>query len=278
MFDTKNLSIFRRLLLVSVLVILTFWIAAISILAVAPSNIAEADTSPIVEPDLIKEPFLCPEIYYITFYEVPATKEYIAILDSSVEEINTCIKSQKYTLEACISMEQELNRLTSIKEAMLSDIEHYRAWENEYYYAAKTWLFLKQQGYSDVVASGIIGNMMVETGGQTLYLKPNLYDKATGTYYGLCQWSLRYKPFIEGMSFECQLDYLVKDIEKEFKTFGKCYKAGFTYDDFVSMSDSTKCALAFAKVYERCGSGGYGRRMRAAEKAYNYFDLKAPLS
>jgi hypothetical protein len=278
MFDIKNLSIFKRLLFVSVLVILTFWIAAISILAVAPSDTAEVNTRSAVEPDLIKEPFLCPEIYYITFYDEPATEEYITALDSSIGEINIHIESYKYTPEACTLMKQEINRLTEIKEAMLLDIEHYRAWENEYYYATKTWLFLKQHGYSDVVASGILGNMMVETGGQTLYLKPNLYDKATGSYYGLCQWSLRYKPFVEGMSFRQQLDYLIKDIEKEFKTFGKYYKAGFTYDDFVSMADSAQCALAFAKVYERCGSGGYGRRMKAAEKAYNYFDLKAPLS
>ena len=37
------------------------------------------------------------------------------------------------------------------------------------------------------------------------------------------------------------------------------------------MTDAQQAALAFAKSYERCGSGSYGIRQQNALKAYNYF-------
>jgi hypothetical protein len=72
-------------------------------------------------------------------------------------------------------------------------------------------------------------------------------------------------------SFEAQLDYLITDLPVQFKTFGKLYKSGFTYDKFLALDTPAAAALAFAKVYERCASGSYGLRQEAARNAYDYF-------
>ena len=167
-------------------------------------------------------------------------------------------------------MVQEQTRLDRVAAFAEADVRQYTQWESDHYYAAKTWQFLMRQGYSEVVASAIIGNMMIETSGGTLNLKPSVYSPG-GSFYGLCQWSLYYRPNVANMSFEDQLTYLHNDMEKEFNTFGFCYRSGFTYEDFLAMTDPRQAALAFAKVYERCGSGSYSIRQTAATKAYNYF-------
>jgi uncharacterized protein YceK len=150
-------------------------------------------------------------------------------------------------------------------------------WEEEYYYATNVWKYLRQRGFSQEVTCGIIGNMMIETSGGTLDLKPYIYSPS-GNYYGLCQWSQKYYPGTKDLPFEHQLDYLLGSMPWEFNTFGKNYKAGFKYEDFLKMTDPAEAALAFAKSYERCGPASYEMRQEAAIKAYKYFNLEAPLS
>lgn len=222
---------------------------------------------------LNNNPILFNNIKYKTFYDIYSGEDYISNIDVLINRLSSAINTEEYTNSAAMLMEQEILRLSEIKLAVTSDIEHYRLWETEYYYATRTWMFLKQKGYSDVIASAIIGNIMVEVGGNTLDIDPYLYDAATGRYYGLCQWSLKHRPGVDGISFEEQLDYLISDIEKEFKAFGFCYKKGFTYNDFISMTDPAEAALAFAKVYERCASFSYKLRKPAAKQAFEYFNL-----
>lgn len=147
-----------------------------------------------------------------------------------------------------------------------------KQWEEEHYYATKIWEYLRQRGFSQAVTCGIIGNMMIETSGGSLDLKPSIYSPS-GNYYGLCQWSKKYYPEAHGLSFEQQLDYLLESIIWEINTFGKCYKEGFNYEDFLAITDPAKAALAFAKSYERCGPASYELRKQAAKKAYEYFSL-----
>jgi hypothetical protein len=143
-------------------------------------------------------------------------------------------------------------------------------WEEEHYYATKVWKYLRQKGFSQEVTCAIIGNMMIETSGGSLDLKPNIYSPS-GNYYGLCQWSKKYYPEAHGLSFKQQLEFLLNNIEWEINTFGKNYEAGFKYEDFLIMDDPAEAALAFAKSYERCGPASYKMRQEAAEKAYEYF-------
>lgn len=142
--------------------------------------------------------------------------------------------------------------------------------EEEYYYATKVWEYLRQKGFSQEVTCAIIGNMMIETSGGSLALNPTIYSPS-GNYYGLCQWSKKYYPEAHGLSFEQQLEFLLNNIEWEINTFGKCYKEGFKYEDFLTITDPAEAALAFAKSYERCGPASYKMRQEAAEKAYEYF-------
>ena len=64
---------------------------------------------------------------------------------------------------------------------------------------------------------------------------------------------------------------LVETIENEFNSFGSEYKSGFDYDDFIEMTDIEEIALAFAKCYERCGSGSYDVRQSNALIAFEFF-------
>jgi hypothetical protein len=148
-------------------------------------------------------------------------------------------------------------------------------WEEEHYYATRVWKCLRQRNFSQEVACGIIGNMMIETSGGTLDLKPNIYSPSRN-YYGLCQWSQKYYPGTKDLPFEHQLDYLLGTMPWEFNTFGKNYKKGFDYEAFLKITDPAEAALAFAKAYERCSPASYKLRQEAAIKAYEYFDLERP--
>jgi hypothetical protein len=77
---------------------------------------------------------------------------------------------------------------------------------------------------------------------------------------GICQWSKQYFPSVYGKNLDYQLSFLKKTIQGEFKTFGYKYKKSFNYSSFCKLKDAKAAALAFAKVYERCGSQSYSVR------------------
>ena len=54
-------------------------------------------------------------------------------------------------------------------------------------------------------------------------------------------------------------------------TYGNKYEKDFNYEKFVNLNNEKKAALAFAKCYERCGSGSYYVRQTNATKALNFF-------
>lgn len=144
-------------------------------------------------------------------------------------------------------------------------------WENkksQYPEATKIWLYMKDQGWNDYVCAGIMGNLMTEVGGQTL----NLQVKSnTNGYYGICQWNKNHKKNVWGKSLDKQLEYLNSNIESEFNTYGYAYKKDFNFNTFLNLTNEKEAALAFAKIYERCGSASYNVRQENAIKAYNYF-------
>lgn len=167
----------------------------------------------------------------------------------------------------------EISAIDEIINQYYNDIDYILLWEKrneEYPAATQIWLSMKEQGWSDNVCAGIMGNIMAECGGQTLNIKWDSYDSSE-MYYGICQWSLYYTPEASGLSLESQLNLLYNTIETEFKNFGFCYRSDFTYEDFLHMNNSRDVALAFAKVYERCSSASYYVRQDNAEQAYEYF-------
>lgn len=142
----------------------------------------------------------------------------------------------------------------------------------EYPVATQVWRYMKEElGWNDYVCAGVMGNIMAEVGGQTLNLQPYLYGHSGANYYGLCQWSSRYYPSIQGADVDAQLDFLASTVKKELDTYGYLFRSGLDYEAFCNLTDAEDAAMAFAKAYERCGSGSYGVRQRNAIKAYNYF-------
>ena len=217
-------------------------------------------------------PILFINLDYELAYDLEFYTKLLKTVQDGVKQLKNAINSGDYTSKACNTMSNEIIRLNKIISKIDYTTAKIRTWEKEHYYATKVWEFFTSRGYSEVVTSAILGNMMIETSGGTLNLKPIIYDPA-GEYYGLCQWSLFYKPEVTDLSFTEQLEYLEKDMVWEFNTFGSCYASGFTYEDFLSMENPEAAALAFAKSYERCASFSYTKREIAAREAYEYFKL-----
>lgn len=225
------------------------------------------------EVSLENSPVLYPELAYVIYYDIAMTEDLLINVRFAIKELGE-VDYAMYTSSAIKAMIAEMERLEDIEAGLVSDINHYLRWEKEHYYAAKVWEYLVHRGFSNEVTCAIIGNMMIETSGGSLNLNPTVYSPSKN-YYGLCQWSQKYYPETKNMSFEEQLDYLFNSLQEEFDVFGDKYKKGFNFEAFLNMTDPAKAALAFAKVYERCGSGGYARRQEAAVRAYKYFDLNS---
>ena len=157
----------------------------------------------------------------------------------------------------------------NILNEILEEEARWEARMRQYPAATTTWLYLKELGYNDYVCAGILGNMMTECGGNTLNLQPHIIGG--NWFYGICQWSKSYYPQIWGADLDEQLELLGNTMEEEFNSFGKLYKRYFNYTKFIALTDMREAALAFAQVYERCGSNTYSIRQDNAEKAYNYY-------
>ena len=142
--------------------------------------------------------------------------------------------------------------------------------KSQYPVATEIWLYMKDLGWNDYVCAGILGNMMTEAGGQTLNIKPNIYNPSKN-FYGICQWGRKYYPAVIGKDLKTQCNFLRDTIKYEINTFGYKYQRGFNFNSFLAMSNEKNAALAFAKAYERCGSGSYSIRQKNATVAYNYF-------
>jgi hypothetical protein len=266
----QNINLIVKLLLIVFLVVLL-----VIIYKIAEANTTELEANKTqtrsVKNVLIESPVRYSDIDYTIYYDPDTTEEHIVKIQGYIKELENLNKDD-YTQKAYKETRAELARLKEIEARMYSDLEQYLAWESEYYYATKVWEYLMQRGYGRTVTSAILGNMMIETSGGSLALNPTIYSYS-GNYYGLCQWSKKYYPEAHGLSFEQQLEFLLNNIEWEINTFGKCYKEGFKYEDFINMTDHSEAALAFAKSYERCGPASYKMRQEAALKAYEYFDL-----
>lgn len=144
----------------------------------------------------------------------------------------------------------------------------------EYPVATEVWLYItNEMKYSEVVAAGIIGNMMAECGGHTLKLDWTATNKNSGCY-GLCQWHPKYHTEVQGADLQSQLAYMKKSfpeaMSQQWALNG--YKKGFTYEEFLAIADIREAAKAFCLIYER--PGGYNeQRGEFAVRAFQYFTL-----
>lgn len=136
----------------------------------------------------------------------------------------------------------------------------------DYPVAAQVYDRLHGWGWSDVCIAGVLGNMMAECGGQTLALEP--YDDTTEDgvrYFGLCQWSMRYNPDVDGLDVDGQLAYLGGNIEGNMAYFGRSQD---TYSRWLQSTDAAQAARDFCTYYER--GAGKDRRATNAVAAYEW--------
>lgn len=140
----------------------------------------------------------------------------------------------------------------------------------EYPVATEVWNYMTQvMGYSNYVAAGIMGNMMVECGGFTLNLDWDAVNPSSKCY-GICQWHPRYHASVQGQNLQVQLEYAATSFPYILSRYAFEYRQDFTYQDFLNMTDVYEIAKAFCLIYER--PGGYNaRRGECAVQAYNYF-------
>jgi hypothetical protein len=174
--------------------------------------------------------------------------------------------------EVILLATEEYKKASEVRDnylAIYNDlIERWNQKEEEYPIATYIWNYFKNLGYSNQVCAGILGNIMTESGGNTLAIQ---YDIKTSMYYGMCQWSKIYYSSVWDTSLKEQCDYLRDTIEYEIDNFGSLYKRDFGYQDFVALTNVKDAALAFSKCYERNPASSYKTRQQNAIAAYNYF-------
>ena len=122
--------------------------------------------------------------------------------------------------------------------------------------ATQIWNFLiNDMGYSEAVAAGLMGNMMRECGGDTLNLQPTAQNSYGNGHYGIIQWDMVYCREVVGQDLAGQLEFFSRWIQSgEFDAYANNYRAGFSYSEFLNMTDPGEAAAAFGTVMERFGA------------------------
>ena len=143
---------------------------------------------------------------------------------------------------------------------------------NQYPTATIAWIYMTEElGWSDVVAAGIIGNMMAECGGQGLNLN---WDSNGSNGYGLIQWIGERRASIKAKYGEFpnvteQIEFVKDEL---YGTNGVTRQVTDTQLEAIMNADTPEeCAFAFACYYERCHVDYRAFRRGLARTAYNYF-------
>lgn len=144
---------------------------------------------------------------------------------------------------------------------------------NKYPEACLIWETIKSWGWSDNVATGIIGNMMAEAGGGTLGGLKN-WDIESKSGYGLIQWGggrLNDIKSIYGSkpTIMQQLEFMKNELTGN-NGVRQQVKPQQLYN-LLNAESPEKAAEMFARYYERCHINYVNKRLPYARKAYNYF-------
>lgn len=186
------------------------------------------------------------------------------VLKNQNEDLNVTINEQQNRIE---ELEAELKKEKTENEKLLKNAACSVTYpDTEYLQATYVWNYLKNEiGLNDYVAAGIMGNIMVEVGGQTLDIsKYSCRESNGGRYYGMCQWAGPRKERLLrdfGRSLEAQCKFLQVEL---FEVISKD-------NSFYNLTDEKEAALYFAQKYERCATWSYGRRQTSATTALQYF-------
>ena len=131
---------------------------------------------------------------------------------------------------------------------------------------------MKSFGWSDVACAGIMGNLMVETGGTgTLYLD---WDSNGNSGYGLVQWIGSRRNSIKAKygaypTIKQQVQFIYDEL---YGTNGVRIQVSKSQRNAILYADTPEdAAYAFASYYERCAYEYRAMRRGYARDAYNYF-------
>lgn len=201
--------------------------------------------------------------------ELDTTRAEFTLLVNTNLSISDELESVKNEL---IAVKNELEEVQTEFEEVKKENLQWSSKYNQYPVATTAWIYMTEElGWSEVVAAGIIGNMMAECGGQTLKLDWNI-NSING--YGLIQWTGGRRTTITEKYGETPT--VVEQIE-------------FVKDELYGLNGVTQqvtdkqlkaimgaetpedCAFAFASYYERCHADYRAFRSRLARTAYNYF-------
>ena len=226
-------------------------------------------------------------LFIYQYYETNNLSETINQLVEENKElksnIGTLTLSLEETTEALNTTQQELHLANEKIENQAKEIESYiqqiedeeAKWKRryeEYPIATEAWIAMKNQGWSDTVCAGIMGNLMAETGGTgTLHLD---WDSNGGNGYGLVQWiggrrstiKSRYGTYPtvkEQIQFVHDELYGVNGVRKQV--------SDSQLNAIMNAETPEECAYAFACYYERCADFARGMRRGFARDAYEYF-------
>lgn len=136
----------------------------------------------------------------------------------------------------------------------------------------KVWNYLKDQGYSDEQAAGIMGNLAWESGDKTFEKATNSEELSGGGGYGLAQWTGARRTEIneaakkQGVSvtdLKFQLDYLNYEINTRTEKGSSTVTEAEGLKKLQSVDDATKY---FMDNFERPGVPHLDKRMQLANE------------
>jgi hypothetical protein len=216
------------------------------------------------------------------------SKLYRLVESDSIKELEdelTYCKEKLYLSQSVINSATELGYKDTCDflKVIYQDCENYQSYIDyyeqrikelkeikyaEYPAASYIWYYMKNQGWSDNVCAGVMGNIMQETGGRSLNIQ---YKHEDDLYYGMCCWRKIYHPEVVGLDLEGQCEYLVRTTESLMNTYGHLYKDGYNFEQFLASASIEEASNAFMVVYERPGDTTSQRRIDNGKKAYEYF-------
>lgn len=202
--------------------------------------------------------------------ELAYCEERLSSVKAALESISTL--GYKDTNELVIVLQEDYKNYSSYIDyykEKINELKELKFKEQlaEYPAATYIWYYMKEQGFSDIVCAGIMGNIMQEVGGRTLdinYLHSN-------DYYGICCWKKEYHPEVVDKGLEGQCAYLVETLVSCMNNSGYLYEEGYTYEDFLAAETIEEAANAFMVVYERPGHRESPKRNENGRRAYEYF-------
>lgn len=190
----------------------------------------------------------------------------------SLEEMRETLNQTKDSLaQATETIESQSIEIENYKQEIADEEAKWRQRYEEYPVATEAWIAMKNQGWSDTVCAGIMGNLMAETGGASLALDWNSNGESG---YGLIQWIGGRRGAIKAKygtypTVKEQIQFVADEL---YGTNGvRVQVDDAQLDEIMNAETPEECAYAFACYYERCHESVRSMRRGFARSAHEYF-------